>query len=137
MSFLGPTTDPLRQQLIDIRNDLLSLHKAMLDSERSLYEKVHGPIASPGAFLQLLIGDPWFAWLKPMTALVVEIDETLAARDLADADDFRQLISRAAILLNPEEPNNGFAGHYADVIQRDAGVGHLHAKILRRIHKHP
>jgi hypothetical protein len=135
MSFLGPTSDPLRQQVIDIRNSLLRLHKMLLDSERSLYEKVHGTIASPAAFLQLLIGDPWFAWLKPMTALVVEIDETLAARDLADNDDFRQLISRAGILLNPAEPNHGFAEHYADVIQRDSGVADLHAEITRQIHK--
>jgi hypothetical protein len=135
MSFLGPTGDPLRQQLIDIRNGLLSLHKALLDSERSLYEKVHGPIASPGAFLQLLIGDSWFAWLKPMTALVAEIDETLAARDLADTDDFRQLISRAGILLNPREANHGFAEHYSDVIQRDSAVAYLHVQIVRQIHK--
>ena len=135
MSFLGPTGDPLRQQLIDIRNGLLGLHKALLDSERSLYEKVHGPIASPGAFLQLLISDSWFAWLKPMTALVVEIDETLAARDLADTDDFRQLISRAGILLNPEEANHGFAEHYSDVIQRDSGVAYLHVQIIRQIHR--
>jgi hypothetical protein len=135
MSFLGPTADPLRQRVIDIRNDLLSLHKALLDSERSLYEKVHGPIPSPGAFLQLVIGDSWFAWLKPMTALVVEIDETLAARDLADADDYRQLISRAGILLNPEQPNNGFAEHYADVLQRDSEVAYLHVLILQRMNK--
>jgi hypothetical protein len=135
MSFLGPTGDPLRQQLIEIRNGLLGLHKALLDSERSLYEKVHGPIASPGAFLQLLLSDPWFGWLKPMTALMVEIDETLAARDLADSDDFRQLISRAAILLDPAEPNNGFAEHYSDVIQRDSGVAYLHVQMIRQIHR--
>ncbi|MGA7415868.1 MAG: hypothetical protein WBW33_35680, partial [Bryobacteraceae bacterium] len=73
--------------------------------------------------------------LKPMTALVVEIDETLAARDLADTDDFRQLISRAGNLLDPAEANHGFAEHYSDVIQRDSSVAYLHVQIIRQIHK--
>jgi hypothetical protein len=135
MSFLGPTTDPVRQQLIDIRNQLLKLHKAVLDSERGVYEKAHGRIASPGAFLQLLLGDPWFSWLKPMTDLVVQIDETLSARDLANQDDFRRLIAQAQELIDPEADENGFFEHYNNVVSRDVDVAFLHVQAVGCIRK--
>src|SRR5437588_8455803 len=70
-----------RQKLAELRQTLLTLHKALLDSERTSYELVHGTIPSPGAFLQLLINDSWFAWLRPVTTLLVEIDEALAAKN--------------------------------------------------------
>ena len=54
-----------RKKLSDVRQLLLELHKALLDSERTQYEIVHGPLASPAVFLQLLIGDDKFAWLRP------------------------------------------------------------------------
>lgn len=135
MSFLGPTSDPVRQQLIDIRNQLLKLHKAVLDSERRVYEKSHGRIESPGAFLQLLLGDPWFSWLKPMTDLVVQIDETLSARDLADQDDFRRLIAQAQELIDPEVDENGFFEYYNNVVSRDVDVAFLHVHTVGCIRK--
>lgn len=46
---------------------LLRLHKALLDDERVSYERVHGRIPSNGAFLQLVLGDAWFAWLRPLS----------------------------------------------------------------------
>jgi hypothetical protein len=135
MSFLGPTTDPVRQQLIDIRNELLKLHKALLDSERAVYEKDHGRIESPGAFLQLLLGDPWFSWLKPVTDLVVQIDETLSARDLANRDDFRRLIAQTQELLDPEVDENGFFERYNYVVSRDVDVAFLHVQVVGRLRK--
>lgn len=135
MSFLGPTTDPVRQQLIDIRHQLLELHKAVLGSERVVYERIHGRIESPGAFLQLLLGDSWFSWLKPMTDLVVQIDETLSARDLANQDDFRRLIAQAQELVDPEAAENGFFEHYNAVVSRDVDVAFLHVQVVGRIRK--
>ena len=76
----GPPTDDARQRLTGLREALLTLHKALLDSERTAYEIVHGPIQGPAAFLQLLINDARFAWLRPITTLVVQIDEALAAK---------------------------------------------------------
>jgi len=133
MSFLGPTTDPVRRQLIDIRNQLLDVHKAVIDAERVTYEREHGRIPSPGAFLQLVMSDQWFAWLEPMTSLMVEIDETLAARDLADQDDFRRLIARARSLVDPEVVENGFFEHYDGVVARDVNVAFLHVQLVSRI----
>jgi hypothetical protein len=122
--------DPARQRLVALRETLLTLHKALLDSERTAYEIAHGPIASPAAFLQLLINDNWFAWLRPVTSLLVQIDETLAAKKpVASARDFERLIEDMRALLSPSREVNGFWKRYSGVVQRDPGVAVLHKQI--------
>lgn len=49
-----------RQGSVQLRHALLSLHKALIASERVTFEKTLGKIPSPTQFLQLLAGDPWF-----------------------------------------------------------------------------
>ena len=49
-------------ETIALRAPLLALHRALLEHERRVYEKVHGRQSSAD-FLQTVIGDPAFAWL--------------------------------------------------------------------------
>ena len=122
--------DPARERLAALRETLLTLHKALLESERTAYEIAHGAIASPAAFLQLLINDSWFAWLRPVTTLLVQIDETLAAkRPPATPRDFERLVEDTRALLSPSREVNGFWKHYSGVVQRDPGVAVLHNRI--------
>jgi hypothetical protein len=129
-----PTPDPARQRLTALRETLLTLHKALLDSERTSYEISHGAIASPAAFLQLLINDNWFAWLRPVTTLIVQIDETLAAKKPpATSHQFELLIEDMRALLSPSRDANGFCKRYLGAVQRDPGVAVLHEKIGREL----
>jgi hypothetical protein len=120
-----------RQKLKQVRNTVLSLHKALLDSERTAYEIAHGPVGSPGAFLQLLINDPWFAWLQPMTNLIVLIDENLAAKNPpAETSVLEYLLADTRALLSPStESPGGFWKRYSGALQRDPGVAVLHSKL--------
>lgn len=131
MSFLDASGDPTRQSLIDLRNRLLLLHKTLLDDERHIYERVHGRIPSPGAFLQLLISDSWFAWLRPVTAVVVEIDEMLASQEPAGEESMRQLLERARRLLIATEEGNGLGKGYFDALQRNPNVAVLHGEVMK------
>ena len=70
-----------RQRVMALRVALLRLHKALLESERAGYEKVFGKIGSPYQFLQLAATDSWFAWLRPVTQLIVAMDELLEAKE--------------------------------------------------------
>ena len=63
---LDPAPD-FRRQLSQLREAVLELHKALVDSERVSYEQNLGTIPSPNHFLQLLTNDPWFAWLHPLS----------------------------------------------------------------------
>ena len=128
------TVDDARQRLTELREKLLALHKALLDSERTSYELIHGPIPSPGAFLQLLINDARFEWLRPITTLIVQIDESLAAKNPpAPARQFEQLIEDMRALLSPSREENGFWKRYSNALQRDPGVAVLHEALERQL----
>ncbi len=126
--------DAARQKLTELRQNLLSLHKALLDSERTSYELVHGTVESPAAFLQLLINDNWFAWLRPVTTLLVQIDEALAAKNPpATERELERLINDTRALLSPSREANGFWKRYAGVVQRDPGVAVLHEQVEKQL----
>ena len=121
-----------RERLKEVRDLLLTLHKALLDSERTSYEITHGKISSPSAFLQLLINDARFAWLRPITTLLVQIDETLAAKNPpAEEKDFDQLITDTRALLSPSREANSFWKYYETAIDRDPGVAIYHTDLMR------
>ena len=68
---------PLRTRLLEVRGGLLGLHKALILAEQVTYERINGRVASSGQLLQLVLNDPWFTWLHPISQLVVNIDDLL------------------------------------------------------------
>jgi hypothetical protein len=131
MAFLDSSSDPARQSLIDLRNRLLQLHKVLLEDERRTYERVHGRIPSAGAFLQLLLSDSWFAWLRPVTGLVVEIDEALAAKEPATEETTERLLRQARSLLTETEAGRGLGKGYFDALQRNPDVAVSHGEVMK------
>ena len=135
MSPTGPYSDLARARLVDLRRGLLRLHKALLDSERLTYERVHGRISSPGAFFQLVIGDTWFEWLHRLSELVVQIDEMLDSDEPATAIDATRVIEQARMLLKPSEEGAGFGKRYYEALQRDPDVVLAHAAVKKLLRK--
>ncbi len=126
---MGPNGD--RKRLVDLRNGLLRLHKVLLDSEKSVYDREVERIRSAGQLLQLALHDPWFAWLHDLSELVVLIDEILEAGDASGLPDPAPLVGQARELLTPSEGGEGFAKRYFDALQRDPDVVLAHAEMLR------
>ena len=58
-----------------MRGSLLGLHKALILAEQVTYERINGRVESTSELLQLVLNDPWFTWLHPLSQLVVRIDE--------------------------------------------------------------
>jgi hypothetical protein len=117
-----------------LRRALLHLRKTLLDDERTRFERVRGRIESSGAFLQLVLHDEWFAWLRPLSALVVQIDELFDAEEATEAEA-AALIAQARALLKPEEGDEGLGEKYRAALQRTPEVVLAHAeasKILGR-----
>ena len=119
-----------RKRLLEVHRGLLRLHKQLLDSERAAYEQIHGRIQSPGAFLQLVINDPWFSWLRAMSELIVQIDELTDAKEPVQAGDANRILEQSRKLLAPDETGEGFAKRYFDALQRDPGVVMSHRETL-------
>lgn len=94
-------------KLPDIRLRLLRLHRALLDAEKAEHERSHGAIA-PAAFLQLLIGDPRFAWLSALSELIVQLDEAVlpvrSRREPTPPPDVPALLDRVRNILTGAVP---------------------------------
>lgn len=111
---------------------LFRLHKALIDSERAQFERGAGPLSS-GAFLQVLLGDESFAWLRPFSGLVVKIDEALAAADPITYMQAHAYIREVHdLVLDSSDP---VANHrLGEVLKRgDAAVQFAEGELTRRI----
>ena len=124
-------TTAIGQRLQDVRNVLLRLHKVLVESERVTYEKILGAIQSPNRFLQLLLTDPWFAWLQPLSQLIVARDEAQDAKEPATDAEAQALIEQGRLLLVASEEGQGFARHYFEALQRDPDVVLAHADAIK------
>jgi len=127
----GAGCGDVRQSLAELREALLRLHKALIESERAGYEKTFGRIASPYQFWQLLTDDAWFAWLRPVSQLVAAMDEMLDGKEVLTATGADGLAARARSLLVAVSGNDGFSGHYDEALQRDPDVVFAHADVAR------
>jgi catechol 2,3-dioxygenase len=119
---LPPAT---RARLADLRTRLLALHKALLEDARSQYEMDRGRISGSGALLQLVINDPWFAWLHQISETIVRID------DITTEPDVRALLEQVDRLLVPAEHGDSFARRYFEAIQRQPAVVLAHGDVKR------
>jgi hypothetical protein len=121
----------LKTRLEEVRQALLVLHKALVEAERHSYEQTVGAIQSPTHFLQLLTTDPWFAWLQPLSQLIVSLDELDEAGEPLTPAIVEGVIKRSRELLTPSEAGEGFARHYFDALQADTDVVIAHTDVMR------
>jgi hypothetical protein len=124
-----PITTESRELLGNLRNLLLEQHKLLLDRERAAYEKVNGPVAGPGPFLALVLGDPHFAWLKEISTLVVEIDEALSRRSTAGQPVAEALTDQAREVMRPREAGTDFQIRYYNAVQESPDIVILQCRI--------
>lgn len=101
------------------RNTVLSLHKILVDHERSLYESISGP-KSPTEFLGILLNDPNFAWLRKFSTLIVEIDEMFAQKDGFDNLAVEAYLQKLRDLAAVEVEDEQFSARYRLALQRNA-----------------
>jgi hypothetical protein len=121
------------EQLHALREGLLNLHKILMDIEREGYERVFGKISSTSQFLQLMLQDPWFAWLRPLSHLVAMIDEGLDSKEPLEKAVADQLLQDTRKLLTPSEEGAGFSKNYYDALQEEPDVVMAHAAVVKNL----
>src|SRR5208282_2553417 len=99
--------EPATTRLTVLRTGLLRLHKHLLDAERAAYERDVERIATTGQYLNLVLSDPWFAWLRDLSQFIVVVDEALADKGPVTPEDSARLVTRARELLSPDEEGDG------------------------------
>ena len=114
-----PERAALRAALREFSRALLPLHRQLIDVTKEDY----GFAGTPRQLLDLVQTDPFFAWLKPATALIVDIDE-MARTDFEPADAAR-IAERVEQFLGTER--------YLALLQRDTDVAIGHAALRKAL----
>lgn len=123
-----PERAELRAALRELSKALLPLHRALIQAARDDYAFAHGKNVTPAQLLQLVTDDPFFAWLKPMTSIIVEIDEM--ARTDFEPDTARNVAARVAELFDA-----ALNERYVPLLQRDVDLAIAHAALRRALAK--
>ncbi|OLE50958.1 MAG: hypothetical protein AUI36_18870 [Cyanobacteria bacterium 13_1_40CM_2_61_4] len=116
-------------RLVDLRLGLLRLHEALLEVERKSFERTHGRVTS-GELLQLVINHEQFAWLRMVSALVLQIDEMLDADEPVTHADVSNLIERARQLFTESEDLE-FQQKYQAALEQEPEVVMAHSALMK------
>ena len=107
-----------------------TLHKALIDQTQREYERVHGKVTSPYALFSLVTSDPAFAWLQPMTRLIVEMEDLVGRKEKPPTEpEIAEVRKRIDVLLvTAGEP---FSDRYLALVQSSPEIavenGKFHA----------
>jgi hypothetical protein len=118
------------ERLKNARNILLKLHKSMLDLERDMHEGIHGKL-NAGEFLNLLLEDEDFSWLRQFSMLIVEIDEMFDLKADMTAEMIDANLKKVRELVEMSEPDEYFRAKYQFALQRDANAAGLHSQLKK------
>jgi|ERR1035437_623358 hypothetical protein len=116
------------EKLKKTRNLLLKMHKSMVDLEREMYEGIHGKLNS-GQFLNLLLEDEDFAWLRRFSMLIVEIDEMFDLKEGFTSEMIDANLRIVRELVEMAEPDDYFRAKYQFALQRDANAAGLQSQL--------
>jgi len=122
-----------RERLRELRTHLLTLHKVLLDDARVAYELDRGRVGGSTNLLQLVISDPWFAWLHALSGLIVRIDESVGKDAPTTEADAAAIIDQVEQLLTASETGDEFHKRYYEALQRQPAVVLAHAEVRRTL----
>jgi hypothetical protein len=114
----------------DLRQGLLRLHKTLLDWERGGYERIHGRQTS-NDLLNALLNDPQFAWLRPISQLIVRIDELLGDKTPPMRNDVEAVIAQVRALTSPNAEGSIYERRYDTVLQEHPDAVFAHRDVLK------
>lgn len=128
----GKDVEELRQGerlLGELRRALVQLHKVLLDWERAGYERIHGRQTSSG-LLKALLDDPQFSWLRPMSKLIVRIDEILSEKTPPMRNDVEAVVSQVKALTSPNETGTSYERRYDMALQEHPDAVFAHRDLI-------
>ena len=125
-----PVRAARRSTLREISRLLLPLHRSLIEAARGDFAFAYQAVEKPSHLLQLLNEHPFFAWLKPMTSLIVDIDEM--SRTDFEPVQYEEIVKRVESLVG-NGGNADFAAHYVPMLQRDVDVAIAHAALRQAL----
>jgi len=123
-----------KSALLEVAAALREVHRTLVQAVRVAYEREIGPAGGPGQMLRLLTEHPYFAWLHPMSELIVDLDSLLAQEILpaGTVAGVRQEVDRLT-----RAGGSPFWDKYAPLLQSDTDVVMSHGRLRRAINALP
>ena len=125
---MGDATGQLRDDLEAVSRALQHLHKLVLEAEGAPL-----PGQAGLALLDRLLYDPGWAWLRPLSKLVADLDEGLA-RDtkLSEGEAGAAAGHVRALVFGLGEPRDeAFLGRYRPLLQLSPALAGAHGQLKR------
>jgi hypothetical protein len=129
--------DSERRLLTDLRRALLPLHKTLLEWERKIYEREHGRKMGAGELLQIIMTAPQFAWLHPISEVIVRIDQALDEEAPDTTVDVDAILTQARRLVAPDQTEKPYAQRYLTALQEVPDVVVAHGKVTAILKENP
>jgi hypothetical protein len=129
--------DSERRLLTELRRALLPLHKTLLEWERKAYERAHGRKMGGGEMLQIMMSHPQFAWLHPISELIVRIDQTLDDETPDSTVDVDAIVVQVRRLVAPDQTEKPYAERYLTALQEVPDVVVAHGKVTAILKENP
>ena len=118
-----------KANLLIIRHKFLRFHKILLDWDRANFEREHGVVSS-GKFLEMLLGDPRFQWLRTISTLIVRLDESFELDDGLSSDMVEGFYEEIGNLFDDSEEYAEFKGRLSAALPENPAVSELRREIL-------
>ena len=132
MKLATDTTNSKIQLLKESRLKLLRLHKLLVDIERENFENLNGKVSS-GHYLNLLVNDSNFEWLRKFSTLIAEIDEMLDLDDGCSINMINKHLSQMRNLLDAETIDEDFNKKFKNLLQVNFEVSEKRKEIVKII----
>ena len=117
-----------RDQLQQVRDVLLELHRALLTLESETRGRDNRPV-SPQHLLRLLLESDELAWLRPISSLIAEMDVLLDADHVPSAWAYKDLLQQAVRMFHLEDEAAEFTLKYREALQQSLEVAGRHGEL--------
>jgi hypothetical protein len=115
----------------ELRSTLLALHKTLVNQVKSSYEAIHGPVAGPAALFRLLVDEPAFQWLRPLSETIVGIDEALEKSEPASPEAVVEMVRGRLFPSTPTE----FSQKLTEASQKNPSVKAIHDRVTNLMNR--
>lgn len=119
-----------RTRLVDVRKPLLQLHRALIEATLVDHERRHGRVEGTNR-IDLVQTHPAFAWLRPISHLVMRIDEALEE----PSAPVEPLLAETERLLAPADRDDELGRKYVEVLQSHPDAVLAHAALRRAVER--
>jgi hypothetical protein len=120
-----------------LRPHLLDLHRQLLEAERVDLERYGGRLTG-AEFLQIASQSFRLAWLRPLSELIVAIDDALDADDGdTTAESSESVVARVRALIAPPDAGTPFGRRYLAMLQVSPGVVMAHSALVQALRSQP